>query len=210
LRAVEALEALADGSLPDRPISPLVTELEEMIYEAGKRAEDAQADYYADAGTCSCGYCPATPAAAARGAALNPDGDAELGYRLLEMSEAAGVIAAAGEALCLLLESSHDAVGVVEKACFLPLDQVGPVLHELFGNPFRPVVLDPRCLAWNDRCVERVAHRIYDERRFTDLPILADALEDAGCDIADILAHCRGPGPHLRGCWVVDLLLGKS
>jgi len=53
------------------------------------------------------------------------------------------------------------------------------------------------------------SHWIYDERAFHLPPILADALEDAGCDNADILAHCRGPGPHVRGCWVVDLLLGK-
>jgi hypothetical protein len=49
----------------------------------------------------------------------------------------------------------------------------------------------------------------YDERAFERLPILADALMDAGCDNADILAHCRGPGPHERGCWAVDLILGK-
>ncbi len=42
------------------------------------------------------------------------------------------------------------------------------------------------------------------------MPVLADALEDAGCADADILAHCRGHGPHVRGCWVVDLVLGKE
>jgi hypothetical protein len=56
----------------------------------------------------------------------------------------------------------------------------------------------------------QLACAIYDDRAFEQLPILADALEEAGCDNADILAHCRGPGPHVRGCWLVDLLLGKS
>ena len=51
---------------------------------------------------------------------------------------------------------------------------------------------------------------IYDDRAFDRLPILADALEDAGCADAAILSHCRGPGEHVRGCWVVDLLLGKA
>jgi hypothetical protein len=51
---------------------------------------------------------------------------------------------------------------------------------------------------------------IYDDRRFQDLPILVDALEEAGCANVDILGHCRGPGPHARGCWVVDLILGKE
>jgi hypothetical protein len=55
-----------------------------------------------------------------------------------------------------------------------------------------------------------MAQAIYDERRFDDLPILADALEEAGCDDEDILSHCRGLGPHVRGCWGLDLILAKS
>jgi hypothetical protein len=50
---------------------------------------------------------------------------------------------------------------------------------------------------------------MYKSRDFTPMPILADALQDAGCDNAEILAHCRGDSPHIRGCWVVDLVLGK-
>jgi hypothetical protein len=88
-------------------------------------------------------------------------------------------------------------------------DQVH-IIRDVFGNPFRPVTLEPIWLVWRDRTVCRLAQAIYDERRFADLPILADALEDAGCDNADILDHCRRPGEHVRGCWVVDALLGKS
>jgi hypothetical protein len=51
---------------------------------------------------------------------------------------------------------------------------------------------------------------MYEERDFAGMPILADALEEAGCNNADILAHCREPGVHVRGCWVVDLLLAKE
>jgi hypothetical protein len=76
--------------------------------------------------------------------------------------------------------------------------------------PFRPVTIDPKWLTWNHGTVPAIARRSYDERAFHDLPILADALEDAGCTDYDILAHCRGDGPHARGCWVVDLLLGKE
>ena len=75
---------------------------------------------------------------------------------------------------------------------------------------FREITLCAKWLRWNDGTLVRIAQAIYDNRAFDRLPILADALEDAGCDNADILAHCRGPGPHVRGCWVVDLLLGKS
>jgi hypothetical protein len=84
------------------------------------------------------------------------------------------------------------------------------LLRDLFGNPFRPAVIAPACLTWNDGCTVRIAQAIYDKDDFGSLPILADALEDAGCDDADLLNHCRDEGPHVRGCWVVDLLLGKE
>jgi hypothetical protein len=77
----------------------------------------------------------------------------------------------------------------------------------IFANKFRPVTLEP---AWLTSTVVQLAQGIYDDRAFDRLPILADALQDAGCDADDVLAHCRGPGPHARGCWVVDLVLGKS
>jgi hypothetical protein len=83
------------------------------------------------------------------------------------------------------------------------------LLREIVGNPLNPVARNLAWLAWNDGAVPKLAHDIYEERRFEDLPILADALEEAGCANADILAHCRQPGAHVRGCWVLDLLLGK-
>ncbi|HJT77061.1 MAG TPA: hypothetical protein VJ739_07635 [Gemmataceae bacterium] len=84
------------------------------------------------------------------------------------------------------------------------------LIREIFGNPFRPVTINPGWLSWSDNTVRRLAEAIYDERALDRLPILADALEEAGCADAALLDHCRGPGPHVRGCWVVDLLLGKS
>jgi hypothetical protein len=84
-------------------------------------------------------------------------------------------------------------------------------LRDLFGNPFRlPPNIDRAWQAWRDGAVVKLTRTIYDDRAFDRLPILADALEDAGCDNADILAHCRQPGEHVRGCWVIDLLLGKE
>jgi hypothetical protein len=84
------------------------------------------------------------------------------------------------------------------------------LLRDVFAHSFRPSPLDPSWLAWNGGTVPKLAQAIYDDRRFSDLPILADALEEAGCTDADILTHCRSEGPHVRGCWVVDLLLGKE
>src|SRR4051812_9910492 len=82
------------------------------------------------------------------------------------------------------------------------------LLCDLFGPlPFRPVPLDP---ALGTPAVVHLARSIYDDRAFDQLPILADALEDAGCTSREVLEHCRGPGPHVRGCWVVDLVLGKE
>jgi hypothetical protein len=81
------------------------------------------------------------------------------------------------------------------------------LIREIFGNPFRSVILQP---AWGTSTVKQLAETIYGEKVFDRLPILADALEDAGCDNADILNHCRQPGEHVRGCWVVDLVLAKD
>lgn len=81
------------------------------------------------------------------------------------------------------------------------------ILRDVFGNPLRPVIINPASITSN---VRQLAELIYADRAFDRLPLLADALEEVGCDNADILAHCRGPGPHVRGCWVVDLLLGKE
>ena len=85
------------------------------------------------------------------------------------------------------------------------------LLRDVFGPlPFRPVARDSSWLLWNDSTVCRIAQGIYEERAFDRLPILADILLDAGCDNEDILAHCRSEGPHVRGCWVLDLILGKE
>jgi hypothetical protein len=91
------------------------------------------------------------------------------------------------------------------------------LLRCLFGNPFRPVTVEPLWLVWRDGAVVKLAQAAYDNRSLRSghldparLAVLADALEDAGCADAAILAHCRGPGEHVRGCWAVDLLTGRE
>ncbi len=81
------------------------------------------------------------------------------------------------------------------------------ILRCLFGNPFDRLSAGTH---WMTETVNGLAKAIYAERAFDRLPILADALEDAGCTNADVLSHCREPGEHVRGCWVVDLLLAKQ
>jgi hypothetical protein len=91
---------------------------------------------------------------------------------------------------------------------------VCPLLRDLFGNPFRSGAVSP---SWLTPPVLALAQAAYEERALpagtldtTRLAVLADALEDTGCDNPDLLGHLRSPGPHVRGCWAVDLVLGKG
>jgi hypothetical protein len=126
-----------------------------------------------------------------------------------------GYEAAIVDGLISVDSSAEEIKRIQEHSTFLSGVGVGEriqadLLREVVGNPFRRVIINSAWLAWNDGTVRRIAQTIYDERAFERMSILADALEDAGCDNADILAHCRGDGEHVRGCWVVDLLLGKN
>jgi hypothetical protein len=84
------------------------------------------------------------------------------------------------------------------------------LLRDIFGLPFQPVSIDPTWLACNDGSVVSLAREVYESQRYEVLPVLADALEDAGCADTDILWHCRHGQGHVRGCWLVDALLGKG
>jgi hypothetical protein len=82
------------------------------------------------------------------------------------------------------------------------------LFREVVGNPFRPIAVEA---AWLTSDVLALARQMYEAREFSAMPILADALQDAGCDNDDILSHCRDTtAPHVRGCWIVDLVLGKK
>ncbi|MFO0821546.1 MAG: hypothetical protein U0792_00125 [Gemmataceae bacterium] len=105
-------------------------------------------------------------------------------------------------------ELEHD-VGSLDLANRVetPCDGVS-ILRDIFGNPFRPVAFDPE---WRTSTAVALAKQMCESRDFSTMPILADALQDAGCDNADIFNHCRDPhGVHVRGSWVVDLVLGKT
>jgi hypothetical protein len=81
------------------------------------------------------------------------------------------------------------------------------LLRELFGNPFRPFLIDA---AWRTPLVLTIAAGIYERELYDEMPVLGDALEDAGCDVEQVLAHCRSGTTHVRGCWALDALLGKD
>jgi hypothetical protein len=84
------------------------------------------------------------------------------------------------------------------------------LLRDIAGNPFRSVSVKPSWLRYNGGAVQGLAEAIYAEGSFAELPILADALEDAGCVNAELLDHCRNLGEHARGCWAVDAILGRT
>jgi hypothetical protein len=88
---------------------------------------------------------------------------------------------------------------------------VGVLLLDIFGNPFRaPPVVNREPFRSRIARARQLAEAIYEERAFHWSRRLADALEDAGCSDGDLLGHLRSPGPHVRGCWAVDLVLGKE
>jgi hypothetical protein len=105
------------------------------------------------------------------------------------------------------LAFGHPAAGIIPLGTPEEVVVQCRLLRDLFGNPFRPVTLDP---SWLSLAVDGLAQNIYAGRAFHRLRELADALERAGCTNPEILAHCRQPGEHVRGCWAVDLLLGKE
>jgi hypothetical protein len=85
------------------------------------------------------------------------------------------------------------------------------LVRDLFGPlPFRTIALSPAVLAWDDHTIPNIAQTIYWERAFDRVPILGDALEEAGCADQAVLLHLRGPGPHVRGCWALDAILSKD
>jgi hypothetical protein len=119
-------------------------------------------------------------------------------------TEVSAVIDTALLMVCAAWEAEDVAYAQAEEAAAAAQ---ADLVREIFGNPFRAVAFDP---AWRTSTAVELARQMYESRDFANMPILADALQDAGCENEDVLTHCRGPGPHARGCWVVDLVLGKS
>jgi hypothetical protein len=120
--------------------------------------------------------------------------------------------AMAGQVRVLMARKAHKGPGqpayeARRAAIFRERESQAALVRCVFGNPFRPTALDP---SWRTSTVQAIARQVYEERDFPSLPILADALEEAGCTAALALDHLRGGGPHARGCWVVDLALARD
>jgi hypothetical protein len=122
-------------------------------------------------------------------------------------SAASDALFALGEAPWIENKSDPEDYIDAHGACNVERNIQASLLREILGNPFHPITINS---SWLNPTVRALAQSIYDDGNFTNFPILADALEEAGYTNEKILNHCRQPGDHVRGCWVVDLLVGKS
>jgi hypothetical protein len=111
-----------------------------------------------------------------------------------------------GKAAAMTAEQRGQAMRELQRRVEQEREAQARLLRDLFGNPFRTIRVNKDALP--DK-VKQLAGAIYDDRAFDIMPVLADLLEETGCSEAEILTHCRSGGEHVRGCWVLDLLLGK-
>jgi hypothetical protein len=180
-QAVEAAERYAEGQAGDADLQ-----------QARERAEQAvmmgapEFDAYAYAAAAGC--AAEDPMEAARTACEN--------LRLQAVREEAYEV-----------PPGHDEARANAEASALERRAQAELLREVFGNPFRPPHVEPGWASWGNGAAVALARVIYDNQQFEDIPYLADALLDAGCADERMLEHCR-TGGHVRGCWLVDALLG--
>jgi hypothetical protein len=210
--AVEAAEQFADGAITADELAAARTAAAEVAprvfkatHAAGTNAlfaADQPSDWYGGFEAATRG---AEAAALAARAALNA------ADRCREAAALAALAAAKAAQAAALLAGDFLAAKVAGNLARGRVQAAQAALvRDLFGDPFRRVVLNPAWLNWNSATVPRIARAIYEEQAFDRMPILADALEEAGCTDALMLDHCRSGGEHVRGCWVVDVLVGKE
>jgi hypothetical protein len=133
------------------------------------------------------------------------------------MNEAMQGLLNVGPGAVAFIEATANPSALRAVEAVVALYRAADTFRDIVSNPFRSPVLLPAVLAWSDSTVRRIAQGIYDDRIMPHgtfdtarLAVLADALLDAGCDDAELIAHCRSAEPHVRGCWAIDLILGKQ
>jgi hypothetical protein len=200
------LEALSDHS--DRPRLRLLAcywclspEVRRLVESQGAREFVAVAERYA-AGRASWDELAVAVRAAPQARVSGGPWRSPNPVRLAPAAQALRAVAA------LLADDPWEAAwGVAREGVNLLGSDACDLIPELFGNPFRPGGFDPR---WRTADAVGLAGGIFDDGAFDRLPLLADALLDAGCDDQAVLAHCRAERPHVPGCWVVDLVLARQ
>lgn len=186
-RAVEAAERFADGQASKRELADAQRQLANYIDD-----DPDGAVYDPETGEVRAGLLAAQHAATPR-----------LSLAALHATAAEAINAIPSGAYW----NSWDDNGSEGDDVYQEEIQQNLLLADIIGNPFRPEQVSAK---WLSATVVSLAQAIYDEGQFQNLPILADALEDAGCDQRNLFQHCRLPGEHAKGCWAVDLILGKE
>ncbi len=210
-KAVEEAERFADGEgwahdLVDADYRALAVfrEAEVALYEAMR-------EYRAESGLSNCLCCELTPEAMLE---LNPSNDGDRGYQLMEAvvkAESALAGARAAHACAMNFGAAPALAEAAARQAVPPLPLArATLLRDVLGNPFRLSKMDAAWRAWEGGTVLGLAEAVYEESAFERLPILADALEDAGCADERLLRHLREPGGHVRGCWGLDAILGRE
>ncbi len=206
LAAVEVAERFADGLAPESELDAVDTKSRASVGAARNLAVAADKAHSRKR----------TPATANRRAITGAAYSAVLGAWALPQPVFSALEVAANTSAALGGRAAADALrtGVTDRAAHA-VEEVAvedesaaqaDLLRDLFTDQFRFVVPDH---AWFTSDVMALAGAIYDRHAFDQLPILADALQDAGCDNDDVLNHCRANAAHVRGCWIVDMVLGK-
>jgi hypothetical protein len=198
-KAVEVAEMFADGLVHEQDLDNARQIASEVADQSAfGSTEDA---YYcsrpadvAVAATRSDAYFAAQETAVDAAEVANFDAE------VLSWAESQGT---APEDLAQLQESARIAAGVNSSSQIV-------LLCDILGTPSNLVAINPIDRSWVNQTVVAMARRIYEDRAFALLPMLADALEEAGCNVPNVLHHCRAGGPHVRGCWVIDLLVDKQ
>jgi hypothetical protein len=196
--ALEIIEQHVEGQATNEQLSRVAADLDQAYPDVLRTAGVLQAEVFE-------GVCNAASAEIWSGPnAVDNAADAATMEAARHLPESEGLQDPSWEAAIQVIRAS-----IRKEQCDCLRDLYGPL-------PFREVRIDPTWLAWNGGTVWMLAQDVYGDRRLSEgtldngrLAILADALEEAGCNNEEILTHLRGRGPHLRGCWAVDLLLDK-
>ncbi|HYT92794.1 MAG TPA: hypothetical protein VEL76_29020 [Gemmataceae bacterium] len=215
-RAVEVAELHADGVANDEELGAVAVaagaahdEMFQLVGKLGACLEWA-ATFVAEANPCHAARSVSWAAATPRAYEIRtprPEGWYDFDYRPCTVTR---------RSVPSALNSGQWEVRDLEQSMATGAERPiqAALIRCVFGNPFRPVSVDP---AWLTPPVVHLAQAAYEQRTLPEgsldttlLTILADALEEAGCTNADILTHLRGPGPHVRGCWPIDLILRKK
>jgi hypothetical protein len=208
VRAIEVVERAADGECNEQELAKMSQLLQEAqgmaVDELRARWRWAAAVAFVDSLAGRRPFRPETTLAREEERLRAPTGAVRC---VVDTGSLDHAPACAIEALASFAKESQGARRQVQEA---ERDAQAVLLRDVAGYPFRNVPVDPAWPAWKGGTIRHLAAAIYEERAFDRMPILADALEDAGCHDPDVLEHCRGNGEHVLGCWVVDLLLGRS